>query len=259
MKSKMRIKCPDLGLTLASNALREALQHQKPVLPITLEELQGLCARERRPRILAGYLRWQREEISRLLARVLVENVSALEEEFLVRHYRDNRSVHYLALRLPASERHLYAMHERILRRLSSLLFYRASTADAYSPIVLQNLLSIIDMRIGTFVLRAELPLADGWLESLYDSRSRCRSLICFIEHFTQDSGERNEYERIIRAKIEHPFAAAGELAGLAGVDTVAASTVHAYLRKYLDSVREIVGEEKNRVLRKTCSILTLH
>ena len=178
MKSKMRIKCPDLGLTLASNALREALQHQKPVLPITLEELQGLCARERRPRILAGYLRWQREEISRLLARVLVENVSALEEEFLVRHYRDNRSVHYLALRLPASERHLYAMHERILRRLSSLLFYRASTADAYSPIVLQNLLSIIDMRIGTFVLRAELPLAAGWLESLYDARTRCRSLL---------------------------------------------------------------------------------
>ena len=244
MKSKMRIKCPDLGLTLASNALRKALRKQKAVLQVSLEELQGLCARERRPRILAGYLRSQREEISRLLARVLVENVSALEEEFLVRHYRDNRSVHYLALRLPASERHLYAMHERILRRLSSLLFYRASTADAYSPIVLQNLLSIIDMRIGTFVLRAELPLADGWLESLYESRSRCRALICFIEHFTQESGE-SEYERVIRAKIEHPFAAAGELAGLAGVDSVAASTVHSYLRKYLDSVRRIVGEEK--------------
>ncbi|EGK58652.1 transposase [Centipeda periodontii DSM 2778] len=58
MQVKSRIKCPDLGLTLASNALREALQQQKPVLPITLEELQGLCARERRPRILAGYLRW---------------------------------------------------------------------------------------------------------------------------------------------------------------------------------------------------------
>ena len=239
-----RIKCPDLGLTLASNALREALQQQKAVLPITLEELQGLCARERRPRILAGYLRWQREEISRLLARVLVENVSELEAEFLQRHYRDGRSVHYLALRLPASERHLYAMHERILRRLSSLLFYRASVADAYAPIVLQNLLSILDMRIATFVLRAELPLADGWLEALYDARSRCRSLLHLIAHFTQRT-EKNEYERIIRAKIEHPFAAAGELAGLAGVDSVAASTVHAYLRRYLDSVKKIVGDAK--------------
>ena len=68
-QKKSRIKCPSLGLTLAAHALREALEEQRVILPVTLEELQGLCARERRPRILAGYLRWQREEISRLLAR----------------------------------------------------------------------------------------------------------------------------------------------------------------------------------------------
>ena len=56
-QKKSRIKCPSLGLTLAAHALREALEEQRVILPVTLEELQGLCARERRPRILAGYLR----------------------------------------------------------------------------------------------------------------------------------------------------------------------------------------------------------
>lgn len=244
---KSRVKSPDLGLRLASHALQEALRPSKAVLPITLEELQGLCARESRPRILAGYLRWQREEISRLLARVLVANVSALEAEFLRRHYRDGRSVHYLALRLPVSERHLYAMHTRILRRLSSLLFYRASVADAYSPIVLLNLLSILDVRIGTFVLRAELPVSEAWLASLCDARARCRALLDLMTQFTRQETTANEYERVIRAKMQHPFVAAEELAGLAGADSIAASTVHAYLRRYLDAVRQIIGRTNMR------------
>ena len=108
-QKKSRIKCPSLGLTLAAHALREALEEQRVILPVTLEELQGLCARERRPRILAGYLRWQREEISRLLARCIVENADTMEAEFLHRHYREGRSIHYLSLHLPASERYLYA------------------------------------------------------------------------------------------------------------------------------------------------------
>ena len=212
------------------------------VLPVTLEELQGLCARERRPRILAGYLRWQREEISRLLARCLVENVDAMEAEFLHRHYREGRSIHYLSLHLPASERYLYAMHERILGHLSALLFYRVSTADAYAPALLQNLLSILDMRIGTFVLRADLPVAEGWLESLYDARARCRALLDLIDTFMRQDAEQTEYERIICAKIHHPFAAPSELAELAGVDSVAGSTVHAYLHRYIDEVQGITG-----------------
>ena len=46
-QKKSRIKCPSLGLTLAAHALREALEEQRVILPVTLEELQGLCARER--------------------------------------------------------------------------------------------------------------------------------------------------------------------------------------------------------------------
>ena len=242
-QKKSRIKCPSLGLTLAAHALREALEEQRVILPVTLEELQGLCARERRPRILAGYLRWQREEISRLLARCIVENADTMEAEFLHRHYREGRSIHYLSLHLPASERYLYAMHERILGHLSALLFYRVSSADAYAPALLQNLLSILDMRIGTFVLRAELPVAEGWLESLYDARARCRALLDLIDTFMRRDTEQTEYERIICAKIQHPFAAPGELPELAGADSIAASTVHAYLHRYIDEVRGITGE----------------
>ena len=134
-------------------------------------------------------------------------------------------------------------MHERILGHLSALLFYRVSTADAYAPALLQNLLSFLDMRIGTFVLRAELPVAEGWLESLYDARARCRALLDLIDTFMRRDTEQTEYERIICAKIQHPFAAPGELPELAGADSIAASTVHAYLHRYIDEVRGITGE----------------
>ena len=236
-----RVKLSDLERTLAAHALRDALRPQKTVLPLTLAELQVLCVRETRPRIHAGYLRAQREEISRLLARVLVENVSELEAEFLRRHYRDGKSVHHLALHLHASERHLYILHERILHRLSSLLFYRVSIADAYAPLVPLNLLAVLDMRISTFVLRAELPVTDGWLASLYSARARCRALLELMAHITRDEDRKSEYERIICAKMQHPFAAVGELAEFSGVNHVAESTIHAYLRRYLEAVKNIV------------------
>ena len=131
------IKHPDLGRELAQETLRRTFSKHR--LPLTMEELASLCARETRPRILSGYLRWQREEINCILAQVLLANVEPLVAEFLRRHYGEERSIRYLSLRLPASERQLYSLHERFLKRLSALLFYRPSMAEAYFPLVIIN------------------------------------------------------------------------------------------------------------------------
>ena len=176
------IKHPDLGRELAQETLRRTFSKHR--LPLTMEELASLCARETRPRILSGYLRWQREEINCILAQVLLANVEPLVAEFLRRHYGEERSIRYLSLRLPASERQLYSLHERFLKRLSALLFYRPSMAEAYFPLVIINLLAVLDVRLGTFALRAEIPVAEDWLSTLYDARRRARALLCFMESF---------------------------------------------------------------------------
>ena len=232
------IKHPDLGRELAQETLRRTFSKHR--LPLTMEELASLCARETRPRILSGYLRWQREEINCILAQVLLANVEPLVAEFLRRHYGEERSIRYLSLRLPASERQLYSLHERFLKRLSALLFYRPSMAEAYFPLVIVNLLAVLDVRLGTFALRAEIPVAEDWLSTLYDARRRARALLCFMESFRgQETG--NTYHRIVCRKLAAPFTTVEELA--ACVQETSASSVHVYLRQYQGQVADILGE----------------
>lgn len=232
------IKRPDLGRELAQETLRRAFSKHR--LPLTMEELASLCARETRPRILSGYLRWQREEINCILAHVLLTNVEPLVAEFLRRHYGEERSIRYLSLRLPASERQLYSLHERFLQRLSSLLFYRPSMAEAYFPMVIVNLLAVLDVRLGTFALRAEIPVAEGWLTALYDARHRARELLSFMDSFLGQTPKNDVYHRIVCCKLAAPFTTAEELA--ARVQETSASSVHVYLRQYQGQVASILG-----------------
>lgn len=234
------IKRPDLGRELAQETLRRAFSKNR--LPLTMEELASLCARETRPRILSGYLRWQREEINCILAHVLLANAEPLVAEFVRRHYREERSIRYLSLRLPASERQLYSLHERFLKRLSALLFYRPSMAEAYFPLVIVNLLAVLDVRLGTFALRAEIPVAEDWLSTLYDARRRAHKLLFFMESFRKTAEtEDDAYHRIIRCKLQRPFATVEELATC--VQETSTSSVHVYLRQYQGQVADILGE----------------
>nr|WP_315411343.1 hypothetical protein [uncultured Selenomonas sp.] len=244
------VKKTDLGLLLASAILRDAVQDAALVLP-SITELQSLVAREVRPRILQYYLRSQREAIGRILALTLVKNISELEAEFVYGHYRHGRSIHYLSLHLPVQERQLYTLNEHILRRLSSLLFYRLTLADAYSPNIALNLLCVLDVRIGTFTLRADLSIAAGLLDALYEARRRCRALLSLQNRFLRDGEPEDEFSRVVKAKLENPFQKASELseilfAGEKSELRLATMTdrINAHLRRYLAMAEEIL--EKN-------------
>ena len=116
------VKPLNIGISLAAMAFRRALKKDKTELT-SISDLQHLCAKETRPKVVDFYLRSQREGISTILARTLTENASKLQQEFLRRHYHDGASITKLALYLPISERQIYAMHEGLLRHLASLLF----------------------------------------------------------------------------------------------------------------------------------------
>lgn len=251
------IKAPDLGTALASIALRRAFRQR--LIPLSLEELVALCASETHPRILAGYLRWQREEINRILVHVLLESMDKLEAEFLRRHYRDGKSMHYLSMRLPASERQLYCMNERILSRLSSLLFYRPSLADAYFPRIPYNLLSILDMRLSTFALRVDVPVDEGWLDALQEARNVSRELLSFMDSFRRAplgaSSRAQQYQRVIHAKLRDPFASVQEIVDEIGDMGLTASVAHAYLGTYQRQIKKILNPKKFAVF-KNCKNL---
>lgn len=240
------VKKSDLGLSLASSVLRDAVQEGARPLP-SIAELQNLVAKEIRPRILQYYLRSQREAIGRILAHALVENISDLEADFVFGHYRHGRSVHYLSLHLPIQERQLYTLNESILRRLSSLLFYRLTAEDAYSPKIALNLLNVLDVRIGTFTLRADLPIAAGLLDSLYAARRTCRALLSLQNRFLR-TVQQDEFTRVVQAKLENPSRKASELSEILFADEknelrLATMTDHinAHLRRYAAMAAEIL------------------
>ncbi len=76
------IKPLNIGISLAAMAFRRALKKDKTELT-SISDLQHLCAKETRPKVVDFYLRSQREGISTILARTLTENASKLQQEFL--------------------------------------------------------------------------------------------------------------------------------------------------------------------------------
>lgn len=235
------VKPLNIGISLAAMAFRRALKKDKTELT-SISDFQHLCAKETRPKVVDFYLRSQREGISTILARTLTENASKLQQEFLRRHYHDGASITKLALYLPISERQIYAMHEGLLRHLASLLFYRISTLDAYQPLIVLNLLNVLDIRIATFTLCTQIPLTTGFIETLYMARKRCRDLLLLQEKHAAEE-KTSELSHVICTKLMHPFATAAEIASLASLEATSAipvSSVHAYLREYLGKAEKI-------------------
>ena len=244
------MKKPNVGKFLAAQAIRNAFAEN--AMPVCLEELEALCASETRPRLLAAYLRWQRALIDRILVHALLDDLPAIERDFVHYRYRLGRSMQWLNMNLPVSERNLYFMNDRILLRLETLLFYEATLADAFSPKVILNLLRVIDARLAVFSLRVDLPADLGWLERLTLARHRCRALLTLMETYLVPD-DATPAHRIIRQKLHTPHATADELLALLGTQSSERekSFVQTVLRDYLSRAEECLAMEKLPVSEK--------
>ena len=200
---------PNIGRYLAAQAIRKAFTENS--LPVRLEEIEVLCASETRPRLLAAYLRWQRALIDRILVHSLMDDLPEIERDFVHYRYRMGRSMQWINMNMPVSERNLYFMNDRILLRLATLLFYEPTMADVFSRTVLLNLLRVIDARLAVFSLRVDLPADAGWLERLARARCRCHVLLHLIDAYLTPN-EDSPANRIIRQKLQTPHTTLDEL-----------------------------------------------
>ena len=200
---------PNVGRYLAAQAIRKAFTESS--LPMRLEEIEVLCASETRPRLLAAYLRWQRALIDRILVHAFMDDLPEIECDFVHYRYRMGRSMQWINMNMPVSERNLYFMNDRILLRLATLLFYEPTMADVFSRTVLFNLLRVIDARLAVFSLRVDLPADAGWLDRLARARGRCRALLALIDTYLAPD-EDGIAHRIIRQKLKTPHTTLDEL-----------------------------------------------
>ena len=200
---------PNVGRYLAAQAIRKAFTESS--LPVRLEEIEVLCASETRPRLLAAYLRWQRALIDRILVHAFMDDLPEIECDFVHYRYRMGRSMQWINMNMPVSERNLYFMNDRILLRLATLLFYEPTMADVFSRTVLFNLLRVIDARLAVFSLRVDLPADAGWLDRLARARGRCRALLALIDTYLAPD-EDGIAHRIIRQKLKTPHTTLDEL-----------------------------------------------
>ena len=238
------MKKPNIARFLAAQAIRKAFTENS--LPTCLEELKTLCASETHPRLLSAYLRWQRELINRILVYALLDDLSEIERDFVYYRYRNRRSMKWISMHIPVSERQLYFLNDRILLRLETLLFYQPTCADAFSPKVILNLLRVIDARIAVFSLRVDLPVDIGWLDHLFLARYRCHALFDLMMSFLSPHKE-TLAQKIIRQKFHAPNATAEEL--LRQLDIPSSerekSIVQGILRDYLGCAEKCLCIEK--------------
>ena len=235
---------PNVGRYLAAQAIRKAFTENS--LPVRLEEIEVLCASETRPRLLAAYLRWQRALIDRILVHALMDDLPEIERDFVHYRYRMGRSMQWINMNMPVSERNLYFMNDRILLRLATLLFYEPTMADVFSRTVLLNLLRVIDARLAVFSLRVDLPADAGWLERLARARCRCHALLHLIDAYLTPN-EDSPAHRIIRQKLQTPHTTLDELLDRTGIPSSEREKNMAQdvLRNYLSRAEACLGIKK--------------
>jgi len=235
---------PNVGRYLAAQAIRKAFTENS--LPVRLEEIEVLCASETRPRLLAAYLRWQRALIDRILVHALMDDLPEIERDFVHYRYRMGRSMQWINMNMPVSERNLYFMNDRILLRLATLLFYEPTMADVFSRTVLLNLLRVIDARLAVFSLRVDLPADAGWLERLARARCRCHALLHLIDAYLTPN-EDSPAHRIIRQKLQTPHTTLDELLDRTGIPSSEREKNMAQdvLRDYLSRAEACLGIKK--------------
>ena len=235
---------PNVGRYLAAQAIRKAFTENS--LPVRLEEIEVLCASETRPRLLAAYLRWQRALIDRILVHALMDDLPEIERDFVHYRYRMGRSMQWINMNMPVSERNLYFMNDRILLRLATLLFYEPTMADVFSRTVLLNLLRVIDARLAVFSLRVDLPADAGWLERLARARCRCHALLHLIDAYLTPN-EDSPAHRIIRQKLQTPHTTLDELLDRIGIPSSEREKNMAQdvLRDYLSRAEACLAIEK--------------
>ena len=238
------MKKPNVGKYLAAQAIRKAFTESS--LPVRLEEIEVLCASETRPRLLAAYLRWQRALIDRILVHALMDDLPEIERDFVHYRYRMGRSMQWINMNMPVSERNLYFMNDRILLRLETLLFYEPTIADVFSRTVLLNLLRVIDARLAVFSLRVDLPADVGWLERLARARCRCHALLHLIDAYLTPN-EDSPAHRIIRQKLQTPHTTLDELLERIGIPSSEREKNMAQdvLRNYLSRAEACLGIKK--------------
>ena len=236
---------PNVGRYLAAQAIRKAFTENS--LPVRLEEIEVLCASETRPRLLAAYLRWQRALIDRILVHALMDDLPEIERDFVHYRYRMGRSMQWINMNMPVSERNLYFMNDRILLRLATLLFYEPTMADVFSRTVLLNLLRVIDARLAVFSLRVDLPADMGWLDRLARARCRCRALLALIDTYLAPDDEDGIAHRIIRQKLQTPHTTRSELLERIGIPSSEREKTMAQdvLRNYLSRAEACLGIKK--------------
>ena len=234
---------PNVGRYLAAQAIRKAFTENS--LPVRLEEIEVLCASETRPRLLAAYLRWQRALIDRILVHALMDDLPEIERDFVHYRYRMGRSMQWINMNMPVSERNLYFMNDRILLRLETLLFYEPTLADAFSRTVLFNLLRVIDARLAVFSLRVDLPADAGWLDRLARARCRCRALLALIDTYL--APDEDGIHRIIWQKLQTPHTTLDELLERIGIPSSEREKNMAQdvLRNYLSRAEACLGIKK--------------
>ncbi len=225
----------DLELSLARNAIISAFKQHNIDADLGFlahEEMQDSQDRTHRSIVM----RLQRESINRQLVRVLMVNLSHQEADFLRRHYRDGRTIQYLSMQMPFSERQLYAMNERILRRLASFLSYLPSTDDAYFPRVPINLLSIIDERLLIVSLQ-KIEVNEAWMKGMYRKRSISFQLFQLMQHM---QAENDAYGKLIQARFKKPFMTIPALLEYAKLP-ISEKLAYSYFQRYMGEVTNIL------------------
>ena len=233
------VKKPDICRKLAEQAFYRAFQPSP--MNLTLEEITDRCFVETKPAILTCYLRWQREKMERQMVMSFLKSLDPVEADLLRLYFRDGKSIETIAFCLPVSVRNLHEMKKRLTMRFASLLFFQLGMEEAYALEFVREFCRLMQLRISVFQQRVDILVVEEWLGTLLHSYEACRNYLSFADTFVAaEEDTLDNYHRIIRAKLEHPHASTAQLPELAGVQKISSSMLHAYLKRYRQTVEQM-------------------
>ena len=236
---------PDLGLFVAEQTLIQKFKTTDTEIA-QLNCLAEFCKLEPEDsKRFRTFLRIQRYKIDMAVADIVLMGLPKEMQDFVYGRYRDGKSFQRIAMELYVGEATLHKWNRIVLQAVATMSSYNLTEEDAYRPIVVRNMIHLLDLRINTFQETEKLEYSEVWLNSLIDKRRRYRKLLEALMEVQRvcreiDVTDSNYYRyQIINAKIRHNEENVSQLASRCGVSL---TTVHRHLKSYMDGIQKYIA-----------------
>lgn len=231
---------PDVLGFLTDSILKQRYKPPPYVLP---KNVQDFCMNSNNVNIYRTFLINQRYVINCIIVDTVVNSVDAKQAKFILYKYKHDQTTTWISAKLDIPVRALKTWNYHINKHIQNMIFYNLDTDELFNTMALMNMINILDLRIESILLGANLGIATNkkWVANLCHKRAFYRKVLLHLAE-CQTHPDENIYNWIMSCRCRYPSLPISDFAAKAAINK---ATIYRHLKKFSETTKIFYLETK--------------